>query len=106
MAEPYKRQENKEEIRKAIAESNKEPDLEFIADETNKIMLSNSILAQFCPHLEYCQVEDTNCFFEKFFHCEEARHLELIRQLSQVNKFYLKYRGQILNGEYPIQLRR
>jgi len=83
---------------------NEEPDLEFVTEGTKSITQGVGILAQFCPHNEYCPNSDidTNCFYEKFLHCIEARQLELIHQLSQVDRYYLRYRKQVLNGELPI----
>ena len=109
-AVPYDRQDNNQELAKAIEVSktpfvsNGEPDLEFIANGTRSISEGTGILAQFCPHEEYCPKVhlDANCFYEKFLHCVEARQLEIIHQLSQVNKYYLKYRKQVLSGQLPI----
>ncbi len=83
---------------------NDEPDLEFVTNGIKSITQGTGILAMFCPHDEYCPKTDldANCFYEKFLHCVEARQLEIIRKLSQVNKFYLRYRKQILSGEYPL----
>ena len=113
----YDRQDNKQELENAITEvknnrtpfiSNGEPDLEFITNGTRSISEGTGILAQFCPHEEYCPKTDidTNCFFGKFLYCDEARVLELVHQLSQVNKYYLRYRKQVLNGELPISTQR
>lgn len=104
---PYSRQDNKQELAKASKTpfvSNGDPDLEFIANGTRSISEGTGILAQFCPHEEYCPNVhlDANCFYEKFLHCGEARVLELVHQLNQVNKFYLKYKQLLLNGELPI----
>ncbi|MCH8329603.1 MAG: hypothetical protein IIB81_04395 [Nanoarchaeota archaeon] len=71
----------------------KKPDLDFIIRGTETIIQGDGILAMFCPHDEYCSSADidTNCFYEKFLHCVEARTLELRNILNQVDKFYLKY---------------
>ena len=113
MAVPYDRQNNKKELRDAVGKVNDgvtgflsdgEPDLEFIADGTKTIAEGIGILAMFCPHDEYCPKSDidVNCFYEKFLHCVEARQLELIHQLGQVDRYYLRYRKQVLSGELPI----
>ncbi len=85
---------------------NTEPDLDFITKGTETIMQGEGILAMFCPHDESCPKTDLdpNCFYEKFLHCIEARQLELTNRLSQVDKFYLKYRELVLSGEYPIKI--
>lgn len=87
--------------------SDEEPDISFVVNGTKTITQGNGILAMFCPHDEYCPKEDldANCFYEKFLHCGEARQLELIHQLSQINKFYLRYKDQLLMGQYPIPVK-
>jgi len=79
------------------------PNLDFIVEGTKIITQGAGILALFCPHDEYCQKTDidTNCFMEKFFHCDEARKLERTHELNRIYKFYLKYRNLILQeGSY------
>ena len=81
--------------------SDEKPDLQFIINGTKSIMQGTGILSMLCPHEEYCpKIDiDTNCFYGKFLCCGEARVLELVHQLSQVNKYYLRYRELLLNGE-------
>jgi len=106
-AVPYNRTGEKQEERKEIDENlNEEPDLEFITEGTKKITEGEGILAQFCPHIEYCPRTDIdlNCFMEKFFHCYKARELEKEHPLSKLYQFYLKNKDLILKGEFPFQL--
>jgi len=78
------------------------PNLDFVIEGTKSIIQGTGILALFCPHDKYCSKTniDTNCFMEKFFHCNEARVLEKTHELNRVYRFYLKYKNLILQGGY------
>ncbi len=71
-----------------------EPIENFIQRGTEGIMIGENKMAEFCPHIDYCsrQSIDTNCFYLKFLSCYDARRLEKTHPLSQIDKFYVRYR--------------
>ncbi len=73
---------------------NDSQDLEFIVEGTKSISVPEGLGEEFCPHLQHCPNKnmDTNCFYNKFLHCDEARKLEEAYPLSKKDAHFLKYR--------------
>ena len=78
----------------ARLDKEEKPDLSFVEQGTQLICIGDGKFAEFCP-LTYCcskQTVDSNCFYGKFLNCDEAKILSKTHQLSQIDKFHLRYK--------------
>jgi len=62
-------------------------DLDYLINEIKVVNLPEGKLAEFCPCIYDCSKQgvDSNCFYEKFLHCEEVDKLNLNNKLSEEN---------------------
>ena len=81
-------------------------DLSSIVNAVKLTNLPKGKLAEFCPCIHYCQNQgvDTNCFYEKFLHCDQVEELGLNNKLSsndiQNRKVYKDKMTEINRDKY------
>lgn len=53
-------------------------DLSFIEEGTESITILEGKSSEFCPHIYRCYMLhiDSNCFYQKYLHCQEAKKYE------------------------------